>query len=135
MLLSELSTTKLAWTLGLTGAMFLGTLIVASVILVYMPADYFTRKRRTEDKSHPLMRWSLIIGKNLVGVLLVVLGVLMLVLPGQGVITIVIGVMLLDFPGKRKLVERFFKRPRIINSVNRFRARFGKSPLLLNKPA
>ena len=41
------------------------------------------------------------IGKNMAGVLLVVLGILLSLpgVPGQGILTILLGIMLLDFPG------------------------------------
>ena len=57
------------------------------------------------------------------------IGVLMLVLPGQGVLTILIGLTLLDFPGKRRFVRRLLMRPRVFRVINRLRRRFGRPPL------
>ena len=44
----------------------------------------------------------MIIGKNLLGVFFVLIGIAMLVLPGQGILTIIAGMMLLDFPGRHR---------------------------------
>lgn len=55
----------------------------------------------------------------------------MLFTPGPGVLTILIGVMLLNFPGKRRLERKLVERPRVLEAINRLRARFGKAPLIL----
>ena len=76
--------------------------------------------------------WAMLILKNLLGVILIIVGILMLVLPGQGIITILVGLMLLNFPGKRKLVLNLIRRTGALGSINRLRARFGKPPLTLS---
>jgi hypothetical protein len=50
-------------------------------------------------------------------------------IPGQGVLTMIVGLTLLDFPGKRGLECRLIGRPRILRTINRLRARFGRPPL------
>jgi hypothetical protein len=67
--------------------------------------------------------------RNLAGVVLLLFGVLMLVLPGQGLLTILFGLILLDAPGKRLLVNRLLMRPRVFSIVNSLRQRFGVPPL------
>jgi hypothetical protein len=64
-----------------------------------------------------------------VGVIFILGGLAMLVLPGQGLLTIVIGVSLLDFPGKRVLERRLLSRPMVLQAINRLRQRFGRPPL------
>ena len=48
-----------------------------------------------------MIRWTGLILKNLLGVLLVILGGIMTLpgVPGPGILTILLGVMLLNFPG------------------------------------
>ena len=62
-------------------------------------------------------------------VTLLVAGILMLVLPGQGILTILAALALLDFPGKRKMEMRILHRPAILKSVNWLRKRAGREPL------
>jgi len=112
------------------------SLAIVSVIMVKIPADYFKSDRPRElfaDKS-PLVRYLLIIGKNLLGVVLVVLGILMSVpgVPGQGILTILLGVMLLDFPGRRRLEHKLVSRPQVLNTINKLRHKFDKPKLVLD---
>ncbi len=109
-------------TLFAVGGFVVGALI-AAVAVVLMPADYFDYS--APRPRHPM---PLHILKNVVGAVLVVLGIAMLVMPGQGVLTIVAGLMLVDFPGKHQLVGKLLTRPRLMESANRLRARFGKPP-------
>ena len=67
------------------------------------------------------------IAKNLFGLLLIVLGILMLVLPGQGVLTIVAGIALVDFPGRHRLVQWIVAREPVMNALNWVRRR-GQQP-------
>ncbi len=121
-------------------ALFLVTfsisLAVVSVIMVKIPADYFKkgRPRKILPNHSPAVRYLAIAGKNILGVLLVVLGILMSLpgVPGQGILTILLGVMLLDFPGKQKLEHKLVSRPRVLNAINKLRHRFGKPELVLD---
>ena len=115
---------------------FLVNLGIVSVILVKLPANHFSRsnKRRFASKSHPLLRPLMIVGKNLAGLLLVALGVVLSLpgVPGQGLLTILLGIMLLDFPGRHHLEQKLLSKPSIVNTINSLRGRFGKPPLELN---
>ncbi len=112
---------------------FLVNLAVVSIILVKLPADYFKRNHKTElwSGSHPALRTAGLIGKNILGVLLLILGILLSIpgVPGQGLLTILLGVMLVDFPGKRRLEQKLLGRPTVTKTINRLRLRFGKPPL------
>src|SRR5262245_43930244 len=98
------------WGLAITIVVGLGSLAAAVAIVVSWPVDHFKESGRTRlwDGSHPAIRALLLFAKNLAGVVLVVLGLVMALpgIPGQGVLTIVIGVTLVDFPGKRRLERR-----------------------------
>ncbi|HVF51061.1 MAG TPA: hypothetical protein VNA19_13285 [Pyrinomonadaceae bacterium] len=131
---------SLTWQSALLGgALFLitfaGSLALVSYLLVRIPADYFHESHGREFwvESHPLVRWGGIIVKNIFGLLMVLLGIVMSVpgVPGQGVLTILLGVMLLDFPGKRRLEQKLVGMPRVESAINRLRARFDKPPLVL----
>jgi hypothetical protein len=82
----------------------------------------------------PVVRVLAIIGKNLLGVVLVVLGILLSLpgVPGQGVLTILLGIMLLDFPGRRRFERWIVGWPKVFNAINKLRQRFDKPPLVLD---
>lgn len=111
------------------------SLAIVSFIMVKIPADYFRKDKPRElwAERHPVVRFLGIFVKNLLGVVLVVLGIIMSIpgVPGQGILTILLGIMLLDFPGKRDLEHRLVSRPRVFNAINKLRHRFGKDTLVL----
>jgi hypothetical protein len=119
---------------------FVGSLAVVACVLVQLPATYFCRDHPPAIpgvERHPLVRWTALVLKNLLGVVVVAVGVLLSLpgVPGQGLLTILLGVMLLNFPGKRRLERKLVSRPRVRAGINRLRARFGKPPLVLDEPA
>jgi hypothetical protein len=124
-------------TLWLTSASvftFLSSLILLPLVLVRMSPDYFLPERDEEtslQEKHPFLRLLIVMGKNCLGALLVLGGLMMLVLPGQGLLTILAGLLLLDFPGKRQLQRRLICRPLIFRAINRIRTRCGHPPLLM----
>lgn len=109
---------------------------IVALILVKLPADYFTSAydRRFWTDRHLALRVTAVIGKNVLGLLLIGLGILMSLpgVPGQGLLTILLGVMLVDFPGKDRLEQKLLHRPAIRKSINKLRARFDKPPLQLD---
>ena len=123
---------------GLFVATFVGSLIVVAIILVRIPPTFFLdhHSRDWWGNGAPWLRWLAIIGKNLLGVLLVVLGGALSLpgVPGQGILTILIGIVLLDFPGKRQVERKIVGRPKVLAAINRLRARYGRPPLELEDP-
>lgn len=122
----------LVW-LGIFSAItFVGSLLFIPVLCVRMGEDYFMPHRDHEETlagRHPVIRWAGMILKNLIGVLLLLAGIAMLVLPGQGVLTIVIGIMMLNFPGKRKLEIKLVRLPGVLRAINYLRAKAKHPPL------
>ena len=113
------------------------SLVIVGWLLAVLPATFFLDRHNREFwvDRHPILRWTGIVAKNLLGVGLVLVGVLLSMpgIPGQGVLTILIGLVLLDFPGKRRFERRLVGMPRILRTINRLRARFGKPPLVLQE--
>ncbi len=131
----------LTWRKVLLGAAiflvsFFANLAIVSLILVKLPADHFSKSRKTKFWSgpRPWLHAAKVIGKNIGGVLLVALGVVLSLpgVPGQGLLTVLLGIMLLDFPGRHRLEQKLLSKPSIVNSINKLRGRFGKKPLELN---
>ena len=138
--LAEL-TLAISWSGILLGAvLFVGgfflNLAIVSFILVKLPADHFSKNRKTKfwDGPRPWLHAAGIIGKNIGGILLVALGIVLSLpgVPGQGLLTILLGIMFMDFPGKDRLEQKLLSRPSIVNAINGLRGRFGKPPLVLN---
>ena len=124
----------LLWVLIFVGTFFINLGIV-SFILVKLPKDHFkSDKSKRVSGSNATIRALKVIGKNVAGVLLIVLGVVLSLpgVPGQGLLTVLLGVMLVDFPGKDRLEQKLLSRPGIINTINRLRGRFGKPALELD---
>jgi UPF0716 family protein affecting phage T7 exclusion len=69
------------------------------------------------------------VAKNLCGTVLVLAGVAMLVLPGQGILTIVVGLLLIDFPGKFALEQKLVRRSSVLSAMNWIRTKAHRAPL------
>ena len=118
---------------GLSFFMFVVSLLSLPWLLSLIPADYFQSSEPYKvhhDFRHPSIRLVIIVLKNFVGWILLLAGIAMLVLPGQGLLTIIMGLLLINFPGKRKFERKLVSNPRVLRSINWFRGRRGKTPLL-----
>ncbi len=127
------SNETLLWSLAAGSvALFLLTPVAVAWAIVRLPEDYFVSKRRQPLESwqhRPVLRSTLLVGKNVVGSVLIVAGVLMLLVPGQGLLTIVAGLILLDFPYKFLLERRLATQKHVWRSINWLRMRFGRPAL------
>mgnify|MGYP001603897622 CR=1 FL=1 len=110
--------------------LFLVSLIVFPLIIIYLPHDYFIRAEPRFASLSPL-RMLLRILKNAFGCFLILAGVLMLFLPGQGLLCILLGVSLLQFPGKRELEIRLLRFKRVRGSVAWIRNKAKRPPITL----
>ena len=83
---------------------FIFSLLSIKWLVGLIPVDYFINKAPSKTKlTNPILWYLITIIKNIIGYSLILGGIMMLVLPGQGVFTIVIGLMLSNYPGKYKL--------------------------------
>lgn len=124
----------LGWLAGVSLGMLVASLVAFPLVIINLPADYFTRERREpayRGRRHPLVWFTATIAKNLLGAFLVTAGIAMLVLPGQGLLTILIGMSLLNFPGKFALERRIVSRPGLGRVLNRIRELAGRPELQL----
>lgn len=113
---------------------FVGTMIIVPIVLIRLPSDYFVRHERAPSimrQHHPVIRLTLLICKNLLGCVLVVGGIAMLVMPGQGVLSILIGLSLVDFPGKYALERKLVCRKSVHNSINWIRRKADREPIVI----
>jgi hypothetical protein len=120
------------WILGVASVFML---VISAVLIPYLivrlPADFYAEEnhRRRLFESRPLVRMVFLAVKNALGGVLLIAGIAMLVLPGQGILTILAALALLNFPGKRALEMRILHRPAILRTINWLRLRAGRDPL------
>lgn len=120
------------WIVGVASAvMLLISAMLIPVLIVRLPADFYSENnhRRRLFQDRPLVRIVFLTAKNLIGSILLVAGIAMLVLPGQGILTVLAALALLDFPGKRALEMRILHRPSVLKTINWLRRRGGREPL------
>jgi hypothetical protein len=115
--------------------LFALSVIGIPLVLARMPTDFFSRPERHRlllaDRKRPFWYIALRGLKNTVGGLLLLLGLLLLILPGQGLLTIFAALFLLDFPGKHRLQRWIISRSVVHRPINALRLRSGRPPLEL----
>jgi len=106
------------------------------IVLVKIPANYFsTHYQRDFLPNSPwLVRWGAVIAKNIAGVFLILLGIVLSLpgVPGQGFLTILLGLIFLDIPGKRPFEAKIIQRPTVLAAINKLRLKYGKPPLIMD---
>ena len=125
------SNETLRWVSIGSGICLLLGAIAVPLIVIKLPQNAFANLKGAGwlDKQPVAVRIPLRLVKNILALALVVLGIAMLVLPGQGILAILLGVMLGDFPGKLGLQQWLLGRPKVMNSLNWLRRTFKKPPL------
>ena len=133
--------TALSWSnIGLGVGLFLISLTVSfaaiAVVMVKIPENYFSThyKRDFLPGSPWIVRWGAVIAKNILGLFLICLGIVLSLpgVPGQGILTILLGLIMIDIPGKRPLEAKIIERPAVRNAIDKLRAKYGKPPLVLD---
>lgn len=137
-LLNEFWASLTLWRIIAAVAVFLVTLLasalIVGIVIVKIPENYFSSHYQEDflPNASWFTRWGVVIGKNILGVVLIIAGIIMLIGPGQGVLTILIGLIMIDIPGKRPIEAKIIQRPTILTAVNNLRARYNKPPLVMD---
>ncbi|MAH79665.1 MAG: hypothetical protein CMQ77_02725 [Gammaproteobacteria bacterium] len=121
------------WLSLLSFFIFIFSLVSIKWLVALIPIDYFVYKKNSKFKTKYPFTWliSMII-KNIIGYLLIVGGILMLVLPGQGLFTIFIGLMMSNYPGKYYIEKKIIAIPSILKTINWLRKQSNKEPIIIN---
>lgn len=109
----------------------IATAIAVPLIVARLPPDYFLatqRSKRNDYAKRSALKTFLAVLRNLVGVILALLGLVMLVTPGQGLLTLMAGLLLMNFPGKYRLERWLVLRPGILRGLNWLRKRRHQPP-------
>ena len=96
-------------------------------VLGRIPPDYFVAPPQPTRLRTRILR-------NAIGWPLLLLGIALIPLPGQGLLTVLAGLVLVDMPGKRALTLLLLRQRPIRAAVDLLRARRGVPPLLLEDP-
>lgn len=127
---------QLLWWLAASSLIvFIASLILVPWLIVRIPADYFVKDDQSRSSlrsllgPRPLVIALVRVLRNVIGISFVILGLLLLVLPGQGLLMIFLGIVISDFPGKRRTVNWLVAQPSICRPINWLRRRAGKVPI------
>lgn len=108
---------------------FLMSLVLIPFLVARLPQNYF---HKSYSFKHSLVRrftlWEALkrLARNLIGIVLLLAGIAMLFLPGQGLITIIIGIALMDFPYKKHLIYSLTRAKTVQKSLDWLRKKAGK---------
>lgn len=114
--------------------LYIASIVLVPWMLILLPSDYFAHEERETclwKGDSVLIKSLLIFLKNLVGLILLLAGIAMLFLPGQGILTIVAGLFLMDFPYKFKIEKWIIGHQVVLKTFNKIRQKANKEPFTL----
>ena len=117
---------------GVSVLVLLISLVAVPAVVVRIESDYFAHERRPAPSwadRRRAIRWTILVVKNVLGVVLVLGGLAMLLLPGQGLLTLLVGAFLLDWPGKYRMEQWLLRRRWVVAPLNWMRRKRGKGEL------
>ncbi len=128
---SQFFQTIVEW-LALTSlATFLLSLLLIPLIISNLSVHCFLNiGRKTGKNNFIAWRLSLLLLRNIGGIILLLAGIAMLFLPGQGILTILISLLLLSFPGKQKTFNYLIHKPAVQRSLDWIRTKSGTRPFI-----
>ena len=115
--------------------------VMISYFITQIDKGYFIRKtkpaadageNRQLESKYSRVTQVIKIAKIVIGIFLILCGVVMLVLPGQGLITILIGLSLVPFPGKNQLEQKLLSKKSVRASLNWIRKKANKEPFIFD---
>jgi hypothetical protein len=129
-------TPLLKWLGIISGATFMISILLIPWLINKLPPDYFIRGRGRSVTVHQktrILSFLLIPLRNLFGFILLLAGIAMLFLPGQGILTILLGISLMTFPGKHGLIQRLIDQSSVQQGLNWIRQKTKKPPFVWRK--
>jgi hypothetical protein len=100
-------------------------------IVLRLPVDALRRPNplHAVRRRHPVLRALIFLVRNVIGLPLLLLGVVMLFAPGQGILTILLALGIMEFPGKWRLEHAILERKSVYRTLNWIRRKGGRPPL------
>ena len=111
---------------------FMVSILLIPWLISLLPPDYFIRGKRPPPLTPlpPVIFLLLMLLRNIFGIALLLAGIAMLFLPGQGILTMLLGISLLDFPGKHRLIEKLIQQSSVQRGMNWIRVKTKRPPFL-----
>ncbi len=120
------NTMLLALVSAISFLVFAVGMVSLPIIIGKLPDNYFVSERKPWFRYLPKGLYLLVFtAKNVLGFLLLLLGVVMLFAPGQGLLTILVGIGAMNFPGKQKMIYRMLSFGRLRRVLNWIRKKRG----------
>lgn len=131
-----LVTSAISLLAGISLAMFVISLLLLPVVVARLSRECFLKLQSPlpANRGMDSGRIILLVLRNVLGMFLLLAGIIMLFLPGQGLLTMLLGILLISFPGKAKLVLRLTASPALRKSLDWLRRKSGKPPFLWPQP-
>ena len=113
---------------------FIFSIVGLRLFIIAIPSDYFINKKRVSAlRDNSILLWVFYkIFKNIIGYIFIAIGLLALVLPGQGILMILIGLMMSDYPKKFDLEKKIIKINTVRKGVNWIRVKSNVEKIKLN---
>lgn len=113
---------------------FIFSIVGLRLFIIAIPSDYFINKKRVSAlRDNSILLWVFYkIFKNIIGYIFIAIGLLALVLPGQGILMILIGLMMSDYPKKFDLEKKIIKINTVRKGVNWIRIKSNVEKIKLN---
>ncbi|MEM8711960.1 MAG: PGPGW domain-containing protein [Planctomycetota bacterium] len=130
----------LGWVAAISLALLVSSIVALPFVIARLPADYFTeegfaRREAAKRREHPTRVMLVKLVRNVAGLLIMLAGILMLILPGQGLLAILVGLMLIDYPGKHRFERRLVARPAVHRPLNWLRRKTAHPPFVVTTDA
>lgn len=108
---------------------FFLSLLIIPLVIQRLDKDFFLHlhEHTKKEDEHPVIFILLRGLRYVVGSVLIIAGLMMLFLPGQGILTTILGISLLDFPGKRMLTDKLLGFHSVQNGLNWIRRKGNKT--------
>ncbi|HZE99621.1 MAG TPA: hypothetical protein VE981_21625 [Planctomycetota bacterium] len=103
----------------------------ATIAVVKLPKDYFTRNPNRARKRKGWMQEIAWVARNVLGIVLILGGLVLMFpgVPGPGVVVILLGLTITDIPGKHELLVALVRKRFVMKSMNKVRRRFRRPDL------
>lgn len=121
----------LIWITVLSLLTFVLSLLFLPYLIRKLPSDYFLKLSNEQPKAfgYDIKIIFLYLVRNIFGIFLLLSGIAMLFLPGQGLVTIFISLLLLDFPLKKRIISYLIHIKKVKQTIDWIRKKSDKEPI------
>ena len=113
---------------------FVFSIVGLRLFIIALLPDYFINKKRVSAlKNRSILLWIIyIVFKNIIGYIFIIMGLVALVLPGQGILMILVGLMMSDYPKKFDLEKKIITSKEVRKGINWIRIKYNVDKIKLD---